>query len=185
MYGSTHQVHTPIRRPDGQDILTDSTSFFARWSEHLQSLFSANRYVEDTAIHHIPQLLQKQVLDQPPTLEGTIRSILYLLSHKVGRLDGISPEIWMHVGPTFPVKLRDLLVCCWKQFKFSYYFCDLDIITMGKNKGEKSDCSNSSGIILPSIVWIVISRDVLNRLLPTIAEKTFLKSFVASEPTEA
>ena len=61
-YGTTHWVPTPLRSSYGQNLLSDNTSYLARWSEHLQSFFSANRNAQETAILRIPQLSHKQEL---------------------------------------------------------------------------------------------------------------------------
>ncbi|CAI9737472.1 Hypothetical predicted protein [Octopus vulgaris] len=72
--GPTYLVQSPLHSSDGQD-LTDNTSILARWSEHFQSLFSANRTIQDAAILRIPQLPLKEELNKPPTLEETIEAI--------------------------------------------------------------------------------------------------------------
>ena len=71
MYGSTHQLQALLRCSDVLDLLTDNISIHACWSEHILSLFSANRGMQDTDIHGIPQLPLKQELDNPPTLNET------------------------------------------------------------------------------------------------------------------
>lgn len=54
--GLTHQIQSPLRSSDGQELLTDNASILCRWSEHFQTLFTANRHVQDSAILRIPQL---------------------------------------------------------------------------------------------------------------------------------
>ena len=54
--------------------------------------------------------------------------------------------------------------------------CDTIIITLHRNKGEKSDCSNYQGITLLSIAGKVIARILPNRLVPTIAEEILPES---------
>ena len=100
---------------DGQKVLSDNSSILARWSEHFQSLISANRNVTDTAIHHITQFPFKQELDKPPTLQETIEAIAHLQCHKAAGVDGNPPVIWNINGPMLHVKLYDHLVCCLKQ----------------------------------------------------------------------
>ena len=99
-----------------------------------------------------------------------------LKSRKTAGVDGIPPEIWKHGGPALHVKLHDLLVCCWEQGKLPLDLRDAVIITLYKNKGEKSDCSNYRGITLLSIAGKVPARVLLNRLVPTIAEEILPKS---------
>ena len=99
-----------------------------------------------------------------------------LKSRKAARVDGIPPEIWKHGGPALHVKLYDLLFCCWEQGRLPQDLRDAVIITLYKNKGEKSDCSNYQGITLLSIAGKVLARVLLNRFVPTIAEEILPES---------
>ncbi len=70
-----------------------------------------------------------------------------------------------------------ILLCCWEQGKLPQDLRDAVIITLYKNKGQKSDCSNYRGITLLSIAGKILGklfskkkRVLLNRLVPTIAE---------------
>ena len=176
VYGPTHQVQSPLCSSDSQDLLTDNFSILARWSEHFQTLFSANRTVQDTALDRVPQLPPIEELDEPPTLKELTEAIDQLKSRKAAGVDGIPPEIWRHGGAALHVKLHDLLVCCWEQGKLPQDLPDAVIITLYKNKGEKSDCSNYRGITLLSITGKVLARVLLNRLVPTIAEEILPES---------
>ena len=62
-----------------------------------------------------------------------------------------------------------LFLCCWKQGKLPQDLRDAVIITLYKNKGIKSDCSNYRGITLLSIAGKILPRVLLNRLVPSIA----------------
>ena len=166
----------PIRFRVPCAVHTARTSILARWSEHFQTLFRANGAVQETAINCVPQLPPIEALDERPTLEELTVAIDQLKSRKAAGVDGIMPEIWKHWGPELHVKLHDLLVCCWEQGKLPQDLRDAVIITLYKNKGEKSDCSNYREITLLSIAGKVLARVLLNRLVPTIAEENLPES---------
>ena len=134
MYGPTHQAYTPLLSSDGQNLPLDNYLIIVRWSENLQSPISANRNVQDNAIHRIPQLPLKLELDAPPTLQETIEAIAHLPCCKTAGVDGIQPVIWKFVGPMLQAKLYDLFVCYWKQGKLPHDFRDAIIIILYKNK---------------------------------------------------
>ena len=116
--------------------------------------------------------LNKPVL----TLEELTKAIDQLKSRKAAGVDSIPPEIWKHEGPVLHVKLHNLLVCCWEQGKLAQDLRNAVIITLYKNMGEKSDCSNYRGITLLSIAGKVLARVLLHRLVPTIAEEILRQS---------
>ena len=68
-------------------------------------------------------------------------------------------------------KLLDLFTNCWKNRTQPEDFRDAVIVSLYKNKGEKSGCSAYRGIItLRSIADKVLARVLLNRLIPTTAQ---------------
>ena len=66
--------------------------------------------------------------------------------------------------------LEDLFVSCWERGVLPQDRKDAVIVSLYKNKGEKSDCSNYRGITLLSIAGKVLARILLNRLIPSIIE---------------
>jgi len=176
VYGPTHHVQSPLHSADGRVLLNYKTSILSRWSEHFQTLFSADRVVQDSAILRIPRLPAKVELDEPPSMEELTKAIKQLKIRKATGVDGIPPEIWKYGGPALHSKLHEFLVCCWEQSKLPRDFRDAVIITLYKNKGEKSDCSNYRGITLLSIAGKILARVLLNRLIPAITEDHLLRS---------
>ena len=81
-------------------------------------------------------------------------------------------------------KLQDLFTNCWERRTLPQDLWDAVIVSLYKNKGEKSDCSNYRGIILLSTAGKILAHVLLNRLIPTIAKETRLKASVGSGPTE-
>ena len=171
VYGPSHQVQSPLRSADGQSLLTDRASILSRWSEHFQTLFGADRKVQVSAILRIPQQPVKTEMDEVPTLVEITKAIDQLKSGKAAGVDGIPSEIWKHGGPALHAKLHELFTCCWKQGKLPQDLRDAVIITLYKNKGEKSDCSNYRGITLLSIAGKILASVLLNRLMPNIADE--------------
>ena len=68
-------------------------------------------------------------------------------------------------------KLQDLFTNCWEKGTLQQDLRDAVIVSLYKNKGEKSDCSNYRGITLLSIAGKILVRVLLNRLIPTITQE--------------
>ena len=115
-------------------------------------------------------------MDDPPTLEEATKAIKQLKCRKAAGIDGIPPELWKFGGQLLHEKLHDLLVCCWERGKLPQDLRDAIIITLYKNKGEKSDCSNHRGITLLSTAGKVLARIMLNRLVSSIVEECLTES---------
>ncbi|XP_078612812.1 uncharacterized protein LOC144882704 [Branchiostoma floridae x Branchiostoma japonicum] len=171
VYGPSHQVTSPLRSADGKVLLTDKTSILNRWAEHFQNLFSIDRSVNDSALQRIPQQPMLEELDLVPTLEEVKTATEQQKSGKAAGVDAIPPEIWKHGGAALHITLHKLFVLCWEQGKLPQDLRDAVIITLYKNKGEKSDCSNYRGITLLSIAGKILARILLNRLVPAVAER--------------
>ena len=73
-------------------------------------------------------------------------------------------------------KLQNLFINCWEKWTLPQDLTDAIIVSLYKNKGEKSDCSNYRGITLLSIAGKILARVLLNRLIPTIAQENTPKS---------
>ena len=82
----------------GQALLTDKASILNRWAEHFQTLFSADRTVDDSVIQNISQQPMIEELDVVPTLREVIKVTNHLKSGKAEGINGIQPDIWKHGG---------------------------------------------------------------------------------------
>ena len=104
-------------------------------------------------------------LDTPPTIEELNKAIDSLSSDKAPGNDGIPPEI-IKAGKDSSLinRLHELLIDCWEEGTVPQDMRDAKIVTLYKNKGDRSDCNNFRGISLLSITGNVFARVVLNRL---------------------
>ena len=57
-------------------------------------------------------------------------------------IDGIPVEVYQHRGEAVLDKLQDLFTNCWEKGALLQDLRDAVIVSLYKNKGEKSDCSN-------------------------------------------
>ena len=73
-------------------------------------------------------------------------------------------------GVTVVARLTTLFTSCWESEKVPQDLGDAVIVSLYKNKGDKSDCSNYRGITLLSIAVL------LDQLIPTIAEQNLFES---------
>ena len=83
VYGLTHQVQNPLHSADGQVLFTDKSSILSHWSEHFQSLFSADHVVQDPVVLYIPQQPYKAELDELPSVKEITKTIDQLRSGKM------------------------------------------------------------------------------------------------------
>ena len=101
-------------------------------------------------------------------MEEIKTAIRQMKSGKSPGSDGIPAEIYQHGGEVVVSRLQDLFTSCWEQGILPQDLKDAVIISLYKNKGEKSDCSNYRGITLLSIAGKVLACILLNRRIPSI-----------------
>ncbi|XP_035672024.1 uncharacterized protein LOC118413014 [Branchiostoma floridae] len=176
IYGPTHRIQAPLRSSDGMKLLTDKAAVLHRWTEHYGDLFGDKRRVEDESIRKIPQHEVRTELDNPPTQEEVKKAISKLKCHKAPGVDGIPAEVYKLGGDALLERLTGLFATCWERGVVPQDLRDAVIVSLYKNKGEKSDCSNYRGVTLLSIAGKILARVVLDRLIPTIAEENLPES---------
>ena len=98
-----------------------------------------------------------------------------LASGKAPGKDGIPAEILKCAKNTLLKELHDILLLCWREGEVPQDMRDANIITLYKNKGDRSDCNNYRGISLLSIVGKAFARVVLKRL-QVLAERVYPES---------
>ena len=176
VYGPTHQIQAPLRSADGSTLLTDKKDILNRWAEHYGTLFSDTRSVEDASLDSIQQLPVKHELDEPPSFDEVQTAVRKTNSHKAPGIDGLPAEVYKYSGDQLLEKLTSLFTLCWSKGEVPGDLRDAVIVSLYKNKGEKSDCSNYRGVTLLSTAGKILARVLLERLIPAIAEEVLPES---------
>ncbi|XP_047485900.1 uncharacterized protein LOC125036983 [Penaeus chinensis] len=110
-------------------------------------------------------------------LSQTIQTVSALGNIR-GMYEGIKthpPDLIKRCKDTLLQPLHELLYQCWEEGAFPQDMRDAKIVTLYKNKGERSDCNNYRGISLLIIVGKVYTRVLLARL-QKLAERVYPES---------
>ena len=99
----------------------------------------------------------------------------FLECGKAPGMDGIPPDLIKCCKTSLLSPLHDVLCQCWSEGSVPQDMKDAKIVTLYKNKGDKSDCNNYRGISLLSIVGKVFARVLLVRL-QQLAERVYPES---------
>ena len=128
-----------------------------------------------SALGAVECLPTMEELDTEPTLEELRKAIDSLASGKALGSDGIPPDLLKHCKTTLLHSLHLLLCQCWQEGAVSKDMRDAKIITLFKNKGERSDCNNCRGTSLLSVIGKVFAKVILIRL-QRLAERVYPES---------
>ncbi|KAI8510866.1 hypothetical protein Bbelb_117820 [Branchiostoma belcheri] len=174
-FGPSITKTAPLKTASG-DIITDRGKQMERWAEHYQELYSRENVVSAAAVENTDTLPLMEELDTPPTIDELRKAINSLASGKAPGSDGIPPEV-VKAGKNTALHnhLHELLLQCWEEGAVPQDMRNASIITLYKNKGDRSDCNNYRGISLLSIVGKAFARVVLNRL-QKLAERVYPES---------
>ena len=144
----------PLKTTTGE-IITDRAKQMERWAEHYQELYSRETVVTDIAVENTSLLPVTEELDDPPTIEELSKAIDSLASGKAPGNDGIPLEVMKAGKDTSLLEhLYELLLQYWEEGSVPQDMRDANIITLYKNKGDRSDCNNLRGISVLSIVGL-------------------------------
>ena len=114
-------------------------------------------------------------LDIAPTLEEVLQAIEKMPNKKAPGLDGIQAEILKCGKNILIIQLHSLLLRCWETSSLPHDLKDSSIVTLYKNKGDRSDCNNYRGISLLSTAGKIFERVCLPRL-QRLAEQIYTDS---------
>ena len=169
--GKPMKRSAPLKFKTG-DVIKDRDKQMSRWVEHYLDIYSKENSVTQEALDSIEDLPVLKELDPEPTLEELSKTIDELASEKAPGEDGIPPEVIKCGKPALLEPLHELLCLCWREGKVPQDMRNAKIITLYKNKGDRSDCNNYQGISLLSIIGKVFATVVLVRL-QVLAERIY------------
>ena len=172
--GPTQNKTAPLKSTTGE-VITDNGQQMERWVEHYSELYSRQNVVTTSALDAIKCLPVMGELDNEPTTDELSKAINNLASRKAPGSDGIPPDLIKHCKTTLLQPLHEVLCECWNEGAVPQDMRDAKIVTLYKNKGERSDCNNYRGISLLSIVGKVFARVILVRL-QKLAERVYPES---------
>ena len=140
-----------------------------RWVEHYLVIYSSTFNLQKETLDEIPQRPFLNQLDLTPTIEDLNRAIeAASIGNSLGQ-NAISADVSKHCKTTLLKHIHGLLLLCWEAGNVPQDFKNSKIVTIHKNKGDRSLCDNYRGISLSSVVGEVFARVVLGRL-QTLAE---------------
>ena len=172
--GKSTKKTAPLKSKTGE-VITDKSKQMGRWVEHYLELYSRENSVTQEALDAIEDMPVLEELDSEPTVEELSKAIDALVCGKAPGEDSIPPEIIKCGKPALLEPLHALLCLCWREGKVPQDMRDAKIITLYKNKGDRSDCNNYRGISLLSVAGKVFARVVLARL-QVLAERIYPES---------
>ena len=172
--GPTQSKTAPLKSTTGE-VITDQGQQMNRWVEHYSELYSRENTVTPSALDSIESLPVMEELDVLPTEEELSKAIDSLAPGKAPGSDSIPPDLIKRCKTTLLQPLHELLCQCWEEGAVPQDMRDAKIVTLYKNKGERSDCNNYRGISLLSIVGKVYARVLLARL-QKLAERIYPES---------
>ena len=141
----------PLRSSSGE-VITVRGHQLERWVEHYSDIYSRENIVSPSALDAVECRPTMEELDTEPTLEELSKAIDSLASGKAPGSDGIPPDLIKCCKTALLHSLHVLLCQCWQEGAVPQDMWDAKIITLFKNKGERSDCNDYRGISLPSVI---------------------------------
>ena len=157
------------------EVITDQGWQMERWVEHYSDLYSRENTVTPSALGAIKCMPITEELNAEPTVDELSKVIDSLATGKAPGSNSIPPDLIKHCKTTLLHPWHEVLCQCWKEGAVPQDMRDAKIVTLYKNKGERSDCNNYRGISLLSIIGKVYAQ-VLLICLQKLAEHVYPES---------
>ena len=172
--GPTQSKCAPLKTSTGETI-TDKSRLMECWVEHYSELYVGMNSVSPSVLNVIerPHILLE--LDDTPTKEELSKAINDISSGKAPGQDGIPAEVFKCGGSQLLDNLHHLLCRLWEEGSIPQEMRDSIIITLYKNKGDRSDHNNYCGISLLCIAGKLFALVALYHL-QKLSERVYPES---------
>lgn len=184
VYGPSTHGQAPLKSKDETTILKSSTEIGARWKEHFDDLLNYKATIDRSILHKIPNEALDYSISQIPSLVETRTAIRAMKNNKAAGPDEIPAEIFKYGGELIQNELHQLLVKIWINETIPSDFRDANIITIYKQKGDRSECGNYRGISLLATAGKILAR-ILNNRLKTLAERILPETQAGFRPSRS
>ena len=145
--GPMQSKMAPLKSATGE-VITDQGRQMERWVEHYSDLYSRENTVTPSALGAIKCMPIMEELNVEPTVDKLSKVIDSLAAGKTPGSNSIPPDLIKHCKTTLLHPLHEVLCQCWREEAVLQDMRDAKIVTLYKNKGERSDCNNYRGIRL-------------------------------------
>ena len=172
--GPTQKKTAPLKSATGE-VIQEREQHMERWVEHYTELYARENVGTEDALNATECLPELEELDRELTIDELSEALDSLASGKVPGRDGIPAEVLQCCEETLITELHEILCLCWSEGEVPQNMKDANVVTLYKNKGDRSDCKYYLGISLLSIVGKVFVRIVLKRL-QVLAEQVCTES---------
>ena len=115
-------------------------------------LYSTDNTVSEEVLNSIQVIPIMVELDSEPTASEIEKAINSLANGKVPGNDVILPEVIKQGIPVLLPHLNEPIFLCWREGEVPQDMRDAQIVPLFKNKNDRSDCNNNTGISLVSVV---------------------------------
>jgi len=165
-----------LRSVDELTLIKDQKRIVQRLGEHFQALLNQKATVDLTVLQELPTLPRIQSLDVPPSFSEVYAAIKELKNNKSPGPDCIPAELLKEGGYLCTRAINQFISLVWQQESIPQQWKDANLVTIYKNKGDRSICGNSRGISLLSAAGKVLAKVMLHRLVNAISENLLPES---------
>ena len=142
---TVHGPQRPSTTPflaDSTTLLKDKNSITQHWKEHFSTLLNRPCTVDSSGLNDIPEKPALEELDLPPSLKEITKAVNQMSSGKAPGMDGIPAKFYKAAGSVALDTFYGILSCVWEEETMLYDLRDATVVSLYKNKGNKSDCGN-------------------------------------------